>query len=731
MIYLEQIKKITGGILNSYSQVFFSDNRVFACLILLVTFLDIWAGTAGLLAVLTTIFIGYTMGYDKETISRGYYGFNALLVGLGLGIYYEPGLAFFLIVILSAVFTFFITLMLQGFLTKYSLPYLSIPFLFGIWVTGLATQHLHSLEISQRSIYTLNYLYSLGGKNLVDFYNWLNTFDIPIPLKIYFKSLGAIFFQYKVLAGIILAFGILYYSRIAFTLSVIGFSCAYLFYTLTGAPLTETDYSYIGFNYILTSIAIGGFFIIPSRGSFFWSVILIPMVAVLTISLSTVFIVFHLPVYSLPFNITVLLFLYALKFRISQKGKLTEVLIQQFTPEKNLYAYLAEVTRFGHSNMIRIRLPFFGEWSVSQGHDGEYTHKGEWKHAWDFIITDESENQFRKEGNEASDYYCYEKAVLSPAIGIIEEVTDNIPDNAIGEVNLEQNWGNTIVIKHADFLYSNLSHLKNGSIKVKPGDKVEAGQQIAQVGNSGRSPYPHLHFQVQSTPFTGSKTLDYPLSYYIEHQEDNFKLHSFDRPEKDQRISNIQVNKLIKRAFHFIPGKKIIFEVSADGTTKEIVWEVVADVYNNAYLTCSDSNSRAYFLNDGNVFYFTSFTGDKTSLLYFFYLGAYKIQSGFYQGLTLTDNFPLDHVFKKRILFFQDFVAPFYLFLKATYEIHYEYIDDKISSSKIVLKSEIQRKFFKKILHDTKFEIELGDQGLKVFKVFDNKKIIEATCKKD
>ena len=68
-------------------------------------------------------------------------------------------------------------------------------------------------------------------------------------------------------------------------------------------------YSYIGFNYILTSIAVGGFFIIPSKRSYLWVILLIPIVAMITISLSRVFTLFSLPIYSLPFNLVVLLFL--------------------------------------------------------------------------------------------------------------------------------------------------------------------------------------------------------------------------------------------------------------------------------------------------------------------------------------------------------------------------------------------------------------------------------------
>ncbi len=41
-------------------------------------------------------------------------------------------------------------------------------------------------------------------------------------------------------------------------------------------------------------------------------------------------------------------------------------------------------------------------------------------------------------------------------------------------------------------------HLKNGSILVKPGDYVVAGQKIAEVGSAGRTSGPHLHFEVWS-----------------------------------------------------------------------------------------------------------------------------------------------------------------------------------------------------------------------------------------
>ena len=76
---------------------------------------------------------------------------------------------------------------------------------------------------------------------------------------------------------------------------------------------------------------------------------------------------------------------------------------------------------------------------------------------------------------------------------------------------LSKTGGNTVIIKHAEGLYSKLCHLQKDSVNVKAGDNVYCGQVIGRVGNSGRSPYPHLHFQLQSTQYIGSKTLKYPL----------------------------------------------------------------------------------------------------------------------------------------------------------------------------------------------------------------------------
>src|SRR5262249_21711832 len=144
----------------------------------------------------------------------------------------------------------------------------------------------------------------------------------------------------------------------------------------------------------------------------------------------------------------------------------------------------------------------------------------------------EQKRTFRFPGKTATDFFCYGLPVLAPADGQVVMIEDGIEDNAIGDANLDQNWGNTIVIKHGENLYSKLSHLKKESFKVKQGDHVKRGDVLAACGNSGRSPEPHLHFQMQATEFVGSKTLEYPLSSFVVKTQEGYDLKFFDTPKE-------------------------------------------------------------------------------------------------------------------------------------------------------------------------------------------------------
>jgi murein DD-endopeptidase MepM/ murein hydrolase activator NlpD len=74
-------------------------------------------------------------------------------------------------------------------------------------------------------------------------------------------------------------------------------------------------------------------------------------------------------------------------------------------------------------------------------------------------------------------------------------------------------YGNQIVIKMADGMYTQYGHLS--SIGVSVGQRVVPGQQIGLSGATGNTTGPHLHFEARTTPDYGSD-VD-PVAYLRKH----------------------------------------------------------------------------------------------------------------------------------------------------------------------------------------------------------------------
>ncbi|MFC8227729.1 M23 family metallopeptidase [Streptomyces sp. NPDC057287] len=83
-----------------------------------------------------------------------------------------------------------------------------------------------------------------------------------------------------------------------------------------------------------------------------------------------------------------------------------------------------------------------------------------------------------------------------PALAYLMVVEASVRDMA----GPRQVFGNHIVLDLGDGTYAAYAHLRRGSLQVKAGDTVRAGQLLAHCGNSGNSTEPHVHFQLMDHP---------------------------------------------------------------------------------------------------------------------------------------------------------------------------------------------------------------------------------------
>ncbi len=166
----------------------------------------------------------------------------------------------------------------------------------------------------------------------------------------------------------------------------------------------------------------------------------------------------------------------------------------------------------------RFRLPLEGQVFVAVGHRIGEPHRAapiaSEHFAWDLVPLHKDGLRLLKkplsENLLARDFAGYGQPVLAPAQGLIVEASDGradltraneIPTNLdYYRQDLNRALGNYVILDHGNGVWSLLAHFKKGSVRVKKGQEVKTLDQLGEMGNSGFSSGPHVHFQFMNGP---------------------------------------------------------------------------------------------------------------------------------------------------------------------------------------------------------------------------------------
>ncbi len=118
-------------------------------------------------------------------------------------------------------------------------------------------------------------------------------------------------------------------------------------------------------------------------------------------------------------------------------------------------------------------------------------------------------NRRTYDGHDGTDFAIRDLAVMAQGVpvvagasGRVKNVRDGMQDVALTDEASRKRiagreCGNGVVMDHEGNWQTQYCHLKQGSIKVKAGDKVERGGQLGLVGLSGKTEFPHVHLTVR------------------------------------------------------------------------------------------------------------------------------------------------------------------------------------------------------------------------------------------
>jgi murein DD-endopeptidase MepM/ murein hydrolase activator NlpD len=178
-----------------------------------------------------------------------------------------------------------------------------------------------------------------------------------------------------------------------------------------------------------------------------------------------------------------------------------------------------------HRSANEYVFPLAGTWYVGAGPNLESPHR--WaaneEFAYDLAALGGDGLTHKGDGSHLADYYAYGRDVLVVADGVVveagadaTEANSRLKQPGESEEDFESRTrleqmkllaqsykaplGNYVIVRHAGGEFSHYAHLKQGSVRVKAGDTVKRGQVIAQLGQTGNSTEPHLHFQLTDGP---------------------------------------------------------------------------------------------------------------------------------------------------------------------------------------------------------------------------------------
>jgi len=213
-------------------------------------------------------------------------------------------------------------------------------------------------------------------------------------------------------------------------------------------------------------------------------------------------------------------------FSITYNDYISKVEIVVEYSKDNEIRYLNDsINVLKYENKTNYIFPVKGSWVATDSYASIDSHRWNYNSEFAFDLGKLSSDTrlIYKDSMENEDYIHYGDEIIAIGDGEVVDCLDGFPEYSLGYKNkmsrehfdeleklygsVARSSGNYVTIKHEGEEYSFYCHMKPGTVNVKKGQKVKAGDAIGNIGSTGNSNCPHLHFHLMDGPSKDSRGL--------------------------------------------------------------------------------------------------------------------------------------------------------------------------------------------------------------------------------
>lgn len=324
------LARFVDEILRGFGQVMFQNSPITGLLFLIGVFGGGWQfGVSALLGTAASTLTAHWLGVPGSAIQSGLYGYNGTLVGVALAFYLSDTAILPVYVTFAGIVVAVVAAAMGNFLGAWQLPALTGPFVVTTGIFALGIFGFSQLSAGVNSGAPALPAISTGSRAAL---------EAQAIWDGLFHGVSQVFFQDGVWIGAIFVIGILANSRIDALMAVIGSAIGLAVGWLLGVEAGSLALGLMGYNAVLTMMALGGLFYVLDRNSFAMAAIAAATSVVVTIALTALVTPFGGHIYTAPFVVTTWAFIAAKPFLHTLQAVNPA---DATTPEANLNLYRA------------------------------------------------------------------------------------------------------------------------------------------------------------------------------------------------------------------------------------------------------------------------------------------------------------------------------------------------------------------------------------------------------